>query len=160
MDAMLPFRLRSAPKIFTAVADTLEWVVRAQGVRYVDHYLDDFITLGPANSEECTNALTTICQTCDELGIPLAMEKLEGLAWVLTFLGIEIDMQAGILCLPVEKLTHTHEKWSGKTTCTKRELESLIGTLQHACRIMRPGRLFLRQMIDLAFPKNLFIMFA
>ena len=35
VDAMLPFGLRSAPKIFTAIADALEWVLRRRGVRYV-----------------------------------------------------------------------------------------------------------------------------
>jgi len=42
-DAMLPFGLRSAPKIFTAVADALEWCVHRRGVRGIDHYLDNFI---------------------------------------------------------------------------------------------------------------------
>ena len=36
-DGMLLFRLRSAPKIFTAVADALEWIIQQHGVRYVDH---------------------------------------------------------------------------------------------------------------------------
>ena len=31
VDAMLPFGLRSAPKIFTAVADALEWCFRQRG---------------------------------------------------------------------------------------------------------------------------------
>ena len=48
MDDMLPFGLRSAQKIFTAVADALEWCVLQAGVGEVDHYLDDFVTLGPA----------------------------------------------------------------------------------------------------------------
>ena len=43
VDGMLPFGLRSAPKIFTAVADALESCLQQQGVSAVDHYLDDFI---------------------------------------------------------------------------------------------------------------------
>ena len=39
--------------------------------------------------------------------------------------------------------------------CTKRELQSLIGTLQYASRVVRPGRSFLCRMIDLAkIPKR------
>ena len=41
VDAMLPFGLCSAPKIFTAVADGLEWILRQRGIRHIDHYLDD-----------------------------------------------------------------------------------------------------------------------
>ena len=35
VDAVLPFGLRSAPKIFNAIADAVEWIVREQGVRDV-----------------------------------------------------------------------------------------------------------------------------
>ena len=42
IDTALPFGLRSAPKIFNAVADTVEWIVKEAGVSMVFHYLDDF----------------------------------------------------------------------------------------------------------------------
>ena len=42
IDAMLPFGLRSAPKIFTALADVLEWCIAQKGVEHSFHYLDDF----------------------------------------------------------------------------------------------------------------------
>lgn len=46
IDTALPFGLRSAPKIFTAIADAVEWVVKQEGVDFVLHYLDDFCWLG------------------------------------------------------------------------------------------------------------------
>lgn len=51
MDGMLPFGLQSAPKVFTAVAGALERVSRQKGVTFIDHYLNDFITMGPPGSE-------------------------------------------------------------------------------------------------------------
>ena len=36
-----------------------------------------------------------------------------------------------------------------RKSCTRLELESLIGLLQHACRVIRSGRSFLHQLIDL-----------
>ena len=45
-DAMLLFGLRSAPKVFNAIADALEWILKSSGGRHLWHYLDDFITLG------------------------------------------------------------------------------------------------------------------
>ncbi len=39
--------LRSAPIIFTALADALQWIMARKGVHPIAHYLDDFITLGP-----------------------------------------------------------------------------------------------------------------
>ena len=52
-DTRLPFGLRSAPKIFTAVADALQWIFRKRGVMWVEHYLDDYITMGPSGSGIC-----------------------------------------------------------------------------------------------------------
>ena len=47
MDKVLPFGLCSAPKVFTALADALEWVIREQGIKWCIHYIDDFLTAGP-----------------------------------------------------------------------------------------------------------------
>ncbi len=60
VDPMLPFGLRSAPKIFNAIADALEWTLRQQGIRYCEHYLDDFILLGSPDTQECQEALETL----------------------------------------------------------------------------------------------------
>ena len=43
VDAVLPFGLRSAPKIFTALADALQWILQRRGATFVWHYIDDFI---------------------------------------------------------------------------------------------------------------------
>ena len=45
VDTTLPFGLRSAPLLFTAVADALQFVMQEMGVQWVSHYIDDFITL-------------------------------------------------------------------------------------------------------------------
>ena len=53
VDASLPFGLRSAPLIFSALADALEWVVRQAGVKYIFHYIDDF-TIHNAKRDCCS----------------------------------------------------------------------------------------------------------
>ena len=105
-DPMLPFGLRSALKIFNAIADALEWYLKSRGIAHVFHYLDDFTILGSPNSDECIGSLTVMRQACAELGIPLADHKTEGPATRVTFLGIMIDTTAGQLSLPPEKLAH------------------------------------------------------
>ena len=79
LDSALPFSLRSAPKVFNAVADGLEWVIQSRGVRFVAHYLDDFVVIGKPQSDECDVALSTALSACDNLGCPTAPEKQEGL---------------------------------------------------------------------------------
>ncbi len=91
IDTALPFGLRSAPKIFSAVADAAEWVVRKEGVNSILHYLNDFLTLGRPGSEECARSVDTLLKVFQELGLPVATSKSEGPTTCLSFLGIEID---------------------------------------------------------------------
>ena len=152
IDPMLPFGLRSAPKIFNALADGLEWYLRWLGIRNIFHYLDDFLVVGPPMSSECAVALATLDQACAQLGIPIAEHKREGPTPCLTFLGIEVDTVAGQLRLPADKLVRLRSllrEWGNKRTCQRRDLESLIGVLSHASKVVRSGRTFLRRMLDL-----------
>ena len=108
--------------------------------------------MGPPNSTVCRQNLELILAVCAELGVPLAEEKIAGPTHCLTFLGIEIDTAEGVLRLPEDKLTRLREavtRWLSRKSCRRRQLESLIGTLQHACRVVKPGRAFLRRMTDL-----------
>ena len=145
VDTILPFRLRSAPKIFSEVADVVEWIARQEGVDEIRHYLDDFPVVGNPGTTECSNALTTLLAAFECLGIPVAVEKLEGPAHALTFLGIEIDTQAMVIRLPQSKLTELEaliKSWLGRKSCSKRELQSLTGKLQHACKVVQGDRSF------------------
>ena len=153
VDSALPFGLRSAPKIFTAVADGLLWIMINQGIRAVLHYLDDYLFMGDPGSEECADALHLALALCERLGVPVAEGKVEGPDTSLIFLGIQLDTVSRVLRLPEEKLVRLKaliSQWQYKKSCTKRELLSLIGQVQHACKVVRPGRTFLRRMIDLS----------
>ena len=113
--------------------------------------------MGPPGSQECRVNLDRIVAVCAELGVPLALDKLEGPTTKLTFLGIEIDTEAGVLSLPEEKLLRLKSllaQWSTRRSCRRQQLESLIGTLHHACRVVKPGRAFMRQMINLLRPPS------
>ena len=48
VDTVLPFSLRSASIIVNAVADALAFVIREKGVRWLDHYLDDYVIVPPS----------------------------------------------------------------------------------------------------------------
>ena len=153
IDMVLPFGFRSAPKIFTAVADMAEWIMIRRGVSWCLHYIDDFLTAGRAGTPECANNLQVLIATCDYLGFPLKSHKLEGPTPVLPFLGIVLDTVREEITLPEEKLSELIKLikyWLGLHNCKKRNLLSLIGKLSHACKVVQVGRIFLRRMIDLA----------
>lgn len=90
----LPFGLRSAPKIFTAVADGLAWALACEGIENSLHYLDDFYFCGPASSLICVRALESAIPLCGRLGLPVAPNKVEDSSTSLTFLGILIDSES------------------------------------------------------------------
>lgn len=153
IDTCLPFGLRSAPRLFNVMADLLAWILESQGVSFLLHYLDDFLTTGSPNSRECQQNLHMIIQVCQMLNIPLALEKVEGPSTCLEFLGILLDSCRMEARLPNEKLfriRHTVRDWLGKKNATKRQILSLVGLLQHAVKVVRPGRIFVRRMYSVA----------
>ena len=134
------------------MADVLHWHLQKAGIPHIKHYLDDFIIIAPPRSSLCQHYLEILNRECCQLGVPIADHKRDGPTTCLTFLGIEIDTEAGQLRLPTDKLQRLlsvlHE-WENRKSCTCKELESLIGLLNHACKVVRSGRSFLRRMLDL-----------
>ena len=124
VDRALPFGLRSAPKIFSALADLVAWVLNQQGIRHQQHYLDDFLFLGAPDSMQGAESLAIALRVFEMLGIPVAAHKTEGPTTVLVFLGILIDTQAFELRLLADKLARVQEtirSWVGKKACTRKE---------------------------------------
>ena len=152
VDKVLQFGLRSAPKIFNTLADALAYMIRERGVDWLEHYLDDYVLVGLPGTDKCKRDLTVALETCDEVGFPVAGEKTGWPATRMTLLGIEVDSKEMILRLPEEKLQKLKllvAGWRKRKSCLKRELQSLAGHLNHACKAVRPGRRFLRGLFGL-----------
>lgn len=90
--------------------------------------------------------------TFTNLGIPLAPHKTQGPCTNLEFMGIILDTVRMEDRLPpdkVERIQASLVSFRGKKSCSLKELQSLIGTLNFACKVVPPGRPFLQRMIDL-----------
>ena len=77
LDGMLPFSLHSGPKILSAVADALQWILSTKGITHSLHYLDNYIMV----TDSLDKALIQkdiITSTYESLGVPLEYSKLEG----------------------------------------------------------------------------------
>lgn len=121
IDPMLSFGLRSAPKLFNAVTDAMEWHLKQRGIGQVFHYLDDFIVVAPPASSDCTRALDILNKSCVRLRIPIAEHKQDGPTTCLTFLGIEINTNRFQLRLPADKLHLLQScltEWGDKKACS------------------------------------------
>ena len=147
----LPFGLRLAPKLFTAVADGLAWVLACRGAHDFLHYLDDFFFCEPSSSPLCGITLNRSIPLCGYMGLPVAPDKVEGQSTCITFLGIEIDSIAQVLRLPPPKLARLQtliQDWSRKQVASKHQLQVLIGHLNHVAAVVRPGQTFLHHLIS------------
>ena len=93
IDKALLFCLRSAPKIFSAVADAVQWILYNKGIQKGLHYLDDFILVAESLqlAERQKDILLSMFQ---KLNIPMEESKLEGPLTCRTILSIEVDTVA------------------------------------------------------------------
>ena len=90
----LPFGLRSALSLINNYADALHWIMASNYGAQLLHYLDDFLLVGPPGKDTCREAMYSVLLVCDQLGIPVASEKLKGPITTLTFLGIVLSTSA------------------------------------------------------------------
>ena len=145
-DTVLPFSLRSAPCLFDQFCCMLEWVIKTKlGIPNVIHILDDFFFVAKPPRSDCLTALCNILCLFAELNIPVALGKTFPPTTSLEFMGVLLDSR-----LPLDKLTRTKEglhEWSHKKSATLKELQSLIGIPQFACRVVVPGRAFLQPLL-------------
>ena len=157
IDTCLPFGCRSSPFLFNQFAEALQWMLTTNYHIPSIHYLDDYFITGPPDSSACGEAQDKTLSLCRSLGIPVAMDKVEGPSSTLTFLGIELDSTLQELRLPLTKLNellHELGKWQDRRKATKRQLLSLIGKLAFAAKVVPAGRLFTRRLIELASTKK------
>lgn len=149
-DACLPMGCSISCYFFELFSSFLEWVVRYEASsRCVIHYLDDFFFVSPGGSDQCQFLLDTFKFFMLKFGVPLSAEKTEGPTTILSFLGIEIDSVRLVFRLPEDKLKKLIDVVDGFCAVRKvtlRQMQSLLGLLVFACRIMPMGRVFSRRL--------------
>ena len=84
----------------------------------------------------------------EELGIPVANDKLEGRKVRPTFLGFELDTIAMKVAFPSKfsELKQLVNWWRTREACCQRDLESLVGKLAHAAQVVQSEKTFLRML--------------
>ena len=153
VDLVLPFGLRSSPKLFNEYADALQFIMLKNGVSECMHYMDDYVTLGPKNSTQCRNNLEIMQKVCDDIGFSINPNKLVLPNTVIEFIGFIVDTNNMELRISENRLRDIIAEltlWEGRKTCKKRELLSIIGKLIFVSKVVRSGRTFVRRLIDLS----------
>lgn len=153
-ERVLPFGLRSSCRLWelyaSALHHMLEQIPVNRGYRSVIHYVDDFLFVVEFKAEAQLLLEGALC-LCRTLGLPMAESKTEGPCTKLIFLGIELDTVEMRASLPDAKLAELNELtsfWVGRQMASIEELQSLAGMLNFACQVVRPGRFYLRRVIN------------
>ena len=152
IDQALLFGLRSAPKLFKAVADAVSWALFQAGAPLHLHYLDDFLFFLPPGFSQPHLVLQHIYRVLESLGVPVALHKTEGLATIQTFLGVVVDTSQSELRLPREKHDHIRNLvsgWRRRRSGRYKDFDSLLGHLSHAALVIKQGRVFLCRMFTI-----------
>ena len=120
----------------------------------VINYIDDF--LGYGMPDVARRSYDTLLDVMTQLGITVSEKKLVAPTTKAVCLGILIDMWEnhrieGTMAIPPEKLQDVKnmvKEWKGKRCCTKRQLQSLLGTLLYIHKCVKPARCFLNRMLE------------
>ncbi|VDI56854.1 Hypothetical predicted protein [Mytilus galloprovincialis] len=137
----LVFGCRSSPKIFDTLSQAICWIAQNNyNIEHILHLLDDFLVIVP-EQDNAQQTMNTFLDIFKSLGVPLSFKKTEGPCHKLEYLGIFLDTINMEAYLPLEKVLRIQEiieYFSKRNSCTKRELLSLLGHLNFACRVIVP----------------------
>lgn len=149
------FGARSSGFLWEVYGKALEFMFRwVAMVDAIVRYIDDFLAMtAPHRSghDLCRflDMKRRILSLASDLGVEVDKFD-EGTR--LVFLGVLIDTKLLRFEVPPDRLRSTISElkgWSSRKGCTKRELQSVIGSLQYLTRIFPWGRAFLHRMIRL-----------
>lgn len=151
-DTCLPMGCSTSCKIFEAFSTALEWIaVTKLKCNHVIHILDDFMFVEESH-DLAESALQRFIWMCNDIGVPIAVEKTFPPSQQMSFVGIALDSVTSTASLPSDKVDKSIiaiQSLLNKSKCSLKDLQSLIGLLNFACSVVVPGRPFLRRLINL-----------
>ena len=130
----------------------MQWILtKLFHVGAMSHILDDFMFLS-RSTETCQCYLDRFMSLARFVDIPVKHIKTVSPATCVMVHSIEVDTELMEARLPLDKLDDVLNLVTGfarRKKVTLRELQSLIGMMNFACKVTVPGRPFLHRLIDL-----------
>ena len=138
---------------------SLLWPMALLGVWCVKGSPISFITwmtffCPTSQSQDCGQSLAVAVKLYEDLGFPVAPDKVVGHSTTLTFLGIELDSITMVMRLPKSKLECLKAslcRWLCTNLAQKRQLQS---QLSNAAIVVWPGRTFLQSLIEMVASRS------
>ena len=150
IDQSVPFGYRHGSVFFEKVTDSIRYIMRQQGFPHLYNYVDDLIYCGlPSNIHQ---SFETLLELLTQLGLTINPKKLVAPSTSLICLGILINTETRAMSVPPDKLDSIIDmcsQWQNKKFCSKRQLQSLLGSLLYVSKCVKPARTFLNRMLML-----------
>ena len=111
-------------------------------------YLDDYL-FAAALKKMCDEQVKVFLEICGQINFPVALEKTFWGTTVLVFLGLLLDTERQLVCIPTDKIVKALDMiniFLGKKKATVLQFQKLCGSLNFLCRCIVPGRAFLRRL--------------
>ena len=111
------------------------------------NYLDDYL-FAAAKKALCDRQIDEFLCVCSQIQFPVTLEKTYWGTTCLTFLGMLLDAEKQLICIPQDKLIKAMN-WieyfltNKKKKATVLEFQKICGILNFLCRCIVPGRAFL-----------------
>ena len=157
VDKCLPFGSSISCAIFQAISDAIAFIVQKRTGKENVNYLDDYL-FAAALKAFCDAQVEVFLQICKQINFPVALEKTYWGSTVLIFLGLLLDTERQIVCIPldkVQKALREIEHFLSKRKATVLQFQKLCGSLNFLCRCLLPGKAFLRRLYLTGNCKNL-----
>ena len=131
-------------------SDAIRYIMQCHGHNALLNCIDDLIYIGlPSKIHDSYAFLLSLLQ---DLGLEVSKNKLVPPSTEVVCLGILINTVHKTISIPPEKLQEIKNMcntWKDKKSCTKTQLQSLLGSLLYISKCVRPARSFLNRMLQL-----------
>ena len=141
MDTAFPFGARKSPAFFNRITKAVKRMMIRRGYNCTV-FLDDFL-LYEQTFEKCKTALSVLITLLRSLGFRINWRKVNDPCKRLVFLGIEIDIESGMLKLDPEKqdnLVKLIKDIANRKRISKHKLQVLGGKCTWASNVIRHAR--------------------
>ena len=148
LDRVVSMGLRTGPYICQTITEAILYVFQNMGFDAVV-FVDDFA--GGDVAERVHQAFLALRQLLKRLGVEEAEAKAVLPTIVLIFLGVWFNthrMTMEVEKERLEEITLELADWEARVSCTKKQLQSLVGLLNFVSKCVRPARPFMARMFN------------
>ena len=150
IDGSLTFGFRHGSVLFQCCANAIRYIMNTRGYKHFYNYIDNLIYIGlPHKIHQSFQFLQDLLKN---LGLNISQDKLVPPSTSVVCLGIMVNTIDKTLSIPEAKLQEIKQlciEWTMKTYCSKRDLQSLLGSLLYITKCIRSSRFFLNRMLQL-----------